>query len=497
VTRLPVVAGLALLVALTTPGPLAAARSARGSVVTAPALPHLRVVPRWVTDGFGENALYRAALQLSATSRADRPVQAAISDDQQVLDQDAVRAERARRLRAAAAAAAAGFAASARRSAIQYDALLADIRSAAVSEYMAGPFGVATSGPAAPVGEPDAARSALESSWAQGLLEVTVSTDGLLAERAAVLAEANRAATAARIELRVADAAARRARQALLAERAAVGRLVTELAVVDRADAGAVAAEHATLAAEAGHELRSEDGLQFSPSSPLPAPLATTPVALAWAFAELGVPYLWGGTGDGGFDCSGLTQFVWAKAGVAIPRVAAAQYSWTDPVPLSELTPGDLVFFVGSDGTPAAPGHVGIYIGDGLMIDAPHTGTVVQVDSIWWSDLIGFGRVHADGTPVASHQPPTQVDAVVTSAGPVPSEGRPPHRRPHPATATTSRGSTTSTTATTPTTATTGRSGSDSTTTGSTRGAAPSTTTTAGSGRSTTSTVTPATPPTG
>ncbi|MST33199.1 NlpC/P60 family protein, partial [Acidimicrobiaceae bacterium USS-CC1] len=158
--------------------------------------------------------------------------------------------------------------------------------------------------------------------------------------------------------------------------------------------------------------------------APLPAPLSTTDVALTWAFAELGVPYLWGGTGAGGFDCSGLTQYVWGKAGVSIPRVAAAQYAWTDPVPLSQLTPGDLVFY-----GHGYIHHVGIYIGDGLMINAPYTGTVVQVSSIWWSDLAGFGRVHADGTPTASRQVPTPADPirrVVRSEKPVPSESKPP-----------------------------------------------------------------------
>ncbi len=130
--------------------------------------------------------------------------------------------------------------------------------------------------------------------------------------------------------------------------------------------------------------------------------MSTTSVALAWAFSELGKPYVWAATGPNSFDCSGLTQFVWRKAGVAIPRVAADQYSWTVPVPLSQLLPGDLVFFGTTD-----IHHVGIYIGDGLMINAPHTGDVVRVSSIWWSDLAGFGRVHASGVPVPQHMPPS------------------------------------------------------------------------------------------
>ena len=134
---------------------------------------------------------------------------------------------------------------------------------------------------------------------------------------------------------------------------------------------------------------------------------------------------MWGATGPNSFDCSGLTQFVWGKAGVSIPRVAADQDAWTIPVPLSQLLPGDLVFFGKTD-----IHHVGIYIGDGLMINAPHTGDVVRVSSIWWSDLAGFGRVHAAGVPVPSHQVPTIGDpataVVVAKAGPVPSQTKPP-----------------------------------------------------------------------
>jgi cell wall-associated NlpC family hydrolase len=109
--------------------------------------------------------------------------------------------------------------------------------------------------------------------------------------------------------------------------------------------------------------------------------------AVQAALAQVGKPYQWGAAGPNTFDCSGLTMWSWAQAGIAIPRVAADQQSWTTPVPISQLQPGDLVFF----GTPAH--HVGMYIGNGLMVDAPHTGADVTVESIWWSDLAGFGRV--------------------------------------------------------------------------------------------------------
>ena len=114
-----------------------------------------------------------------------------------------------------------------------------------------------------------------------------------------------------------------------------------------------------------------------APPTNLPNPPASTLGGQAVAIAEryLGVPYVWGGASPSGFDCSGLTMYVYSQLGVSLPHNAAAQYLSLPHVSESDLQPGDLVFFDGLN-------HVGIYIGGGSIIHAPHTGTVVQISSL-------------------------------------------------------------------------------------------------------------------
>lgn len=93
--------------------------------------------------------------------------------------------------------------------------------------------------------------------------------------------------------------------------------------------------------------------------------------AAAWALSQLGKPYKWGGTGPGGFDCSGLTSQAWASVGVKIPRTTGGQIFTGTGVSKSELEPGDLVFPI--------QGHVQMYIGQGQIVEAPRTGVPVRV----------------------------------------------------------------------------------------------------------------------
>ena len=107
------------------------------------------------------------------------------------------------------------------------------------------------------------------------------------------------------------------------------------------------------------------------------------------AMRYLGVPYVWGGASPAGFDCSGLVMYVFAQLGVSLPHYTGAQWNMGVPVARGDLQPGDLVFFDGL-------GHVGIYIGGGQFIHAPHTGTVVQISSLsgWYAaTYVGARRI--------------------------------------------------------------------------------------------------------
>jgi cell wall-associated NlpC family hydrolase len=120
------------------------------------------------------------------------------------------------------------------------------------------------------------------------------------------------------------------------------------------------------------------------------APSAAAAAAVRFALAQIGTPYVWGGEGPGGFDCSGLVQAAYQAAGIALPRVAQQQYDAGPRLqPGEALQPGDLVFF-GSD--PHHVTHVGIVVGTGEMVDAPHSGATVRRESFNWPDYLGASR---------------------------------------------------------------------------------------------------------
>jgi cell wall-associated NlpC family hydrolase len=137
------------------------------------------------------------------------------------------------------------------------------------------------------------------------------------------------------------------------------------------------------------------DGGSSTQTSAAPAPPTvdvppTSPgaaIAVRAALSQLGVPYRFAAASPGvAFDCSGLTMWAWGQAGVSLPHFAAAQYAMLPHVPLDQLQPGDLVFFYRD------LGHVGIYLGNGQFIHAPHTGDVVKISPLSGRNLVGAAR---------------------------------------------------------------------------------------------------------
>jgi cell wall-associated NlpC family hydrolase len=177
-----------------------------------------------------------------------------------------------------------------------------------------------------------------------------------------------------------------RQKRLLASIHSSISQLQAQEAARERAARAAAEARlRAELAAQAAAKKAREQAQQpQTPSAPIltpppPVNLPTGspgtghPAAASIALRYLGVPYVWGGASPSGFDCSGLVMYVYAQLGISLPHYTVAQ--WNASAPISSPAPGDLVFFNGL-------GHVGIYIGGGRFVDAPHTGSVVRIDSI-------------------------------------------------------------------------------------------------------------------
>ena len=181
----------------------------------------------------------------------------------------------------------------------------------------------------------------------------------------------------------VAERAAQRASvQSQLAERQALySSIKDQIAQLEAAEQ----AREARLAAQARAAAKKQQSAPATAPAPSSSsggssgssapPPATHSSVVSIALQYLGVPYVWGGASPSGFDCSGLTMYAYAKVGVYLPHNAAMQYGMGTPVSRSQLAPGDLVFFNGLS-------HVGMYIGGGRFVHAPHTGDVVKISSL-------------------------------------------------------------------------------------------------------------------
>ena len=147
------------------------------------------------------------------------------------------------------------------------------------------------------------------------------------------------------------------------------------------AAAAAAAARKAASAAAASSTQNSSSAPSWAWSSGASA--SQGDIAANWALSQLGKPYQWGAAGPGTYDCSGLTMEAWARAGVALLHYTGYQWDEGPHVPLDQLQRGDLLFYATNNSDPATIHHVGIYIGNGMMVDAPFTGADVRIDSIY------------------------------------------------------------------------------------------------------------------
>ena len=147
------------------------------------------------------------------------------------------------------------------------------------------------------------------------------------------------------------------------------------------------------------------------------APNAAVATAIDYAEQQLGKPYLWGGTGPDAFDCSGLVMMAYRAAGIHIQRTSQDQWTSEKHVPASAVQPGDLVFFAGADGTPTSPGHVGLVIGGGKMIEAYATGYAIRISTYGQSSSApGDGTVVGFTNPWAGASTPV-LNGLASGAG--------------------------------------------------------------------------------
>ncbi len=189
-------------------------------------------------------------------------------------------------------------------------------------------------------------------------------------------------------------------RERLASQEAAIGQLLAtrramlataraEVRAQVRAEQARREAARRAMLAAAAAKART---LGFAAFADSPAPHRAAAAAVRAALGQVGKPYRWGATGPASFDCSGLTSAAYRAAGVGIPRVSRAQWGAGRHVEVAGLRPGDLVFWAHDPANPATIHHVGMYVGQGLMVHAPHTGALVRVDAMRRSGYAGATR---------------------------------------------------------------------------------------------------------
>jgi cell wall-associated NlpC family hydrolase len=230
--------------------------------------------------------------------------------------------------------------------------------------------------------------------------QTTLTQAGTLQQQAAdALTVAQAAERTARQQ--ATDVAAQQAQlqQQLDQAHAQLVQLVGEQQAADRIAAQQVSTPAPTTSSNADPVGRTEAG---------PGSASAAQTAIDAAMSQLGVRYSWGGGGTNGpsygidldvnvigFDCSGLTQYAYGQAGIAIPRNSRSQFTDLPKVAKADLQPGDLVFWANDPADPSTIHHVAIYLGGKKVVQAPESGDVVKVSDMWWSGYAGAVRPSA------------------------------------------------------------------------------------------------------
>jgi cell wall-associated NlpC family hydrolase len=211
--------------------------------------------------------------------------------------------------------------------------------------------------------------------------------------RASLALQQQQAATVSLAAARsAASQAADQAAAELAQSRAQESRLMSRLATAQRAALALQQARAAGLAQDAAAAARlravSYPSAPAGTNDPVPTPAGGADAVVAWARRQVGLPYRWAAAGPDSYDCSGLTMRAWQQAGLDLPHYAASQYAMSRRVRYASLQPGDLIFYATDTSSPATIHHVTMYVGDGLMIEAPYTGANVRIVPIRWNQAM-------------------------------------------------------------------------------------------------------------
>lgn len=232
----------------------------------------------------------------------------------------------------------------------------------------------------------------------QDAQEAQAAADAAVRGRVAAQAQVARAAQAARAAVATEQsqvAAVSAKRDALLTQLAAAQRVSVQLEQQRQHGIAVEAARRAAEAAAAAAAAQRARSVAPAPGSGSGSTYDGSAAgrALAFAYGQLGKPYVWGATGPDSFDCSGLTMQSWASAGVYLPHFAAFQYQASHQIGYGDLRPGDLLFWATDGHDSDTIYHEAIYIGGQQMIQAPRTGEDVEISSIWmWGPIQFFAR---------------------------------------------------------------------------------------------------------